>query len=284
MVLEDIMNSMTIFDIGCNNGDDTDFYLKKGFKVVAVDADKSMCEMVSNRFQREIAAGNCVVVHGAFTESGEAVSFYICDQKPDWSSCDPYFVKIGREQGETFREVVVPPVRLRDLVASHGLPYYLKIDIEGMDIVPLRSLLDEAEKPTYVSLEVPDHDLALGLEQLVLLNRLGYTKYYFFNQGLRHRIKAPQPSREGRFAEFHPDYFTTGLFGRDIDGEWMPFDRAVKRFLVLNRLHLRFQNNTWFSKGGQFGGTLVSKIYNRYRRYLLADPVSRWYDLHAKVG
>ena len=28
-----------IFDVGCNNGDDTDFYLRKGFRVVAIDAD-----------------------------------------------------------------------------------------------------------------------------------------------------------------------------------------------------------------------------------------------------
>ena len=51
------MNSNLIFDIGCNNGDDTDFYLRKGFKVVALDADKSLCDEVSKRFVAEIKSG-----------------------------------------------------------------------------------------------------------------------------------------------------------------------------------------------------------------------------------
>jgi FkbM family methyltransferase len=277
------MDGLTIFDIGCNNGDDTDYYLKKGFKVVAVDADKSMCDMVSNRFPDEIKAGNCVVVHGAFSETGTAVTFYICDEKPDWNTCDPYFVEINRKQGVTYRELVVPPVSMRDLIAAYGRPYYVKIDIEGMDIVPLRSLVEETVKPTYISLEVPDHDLTLGLEQFLLLKRLGCEKFYYFNQGMRGSVKTPNPPREGRYAEFEPDRFTTGPFGKDLDEEWISFDRAVQHFLKLNRLHVLFQDNKWFSKNGQFGGTIVSKIYNRYRRHVLGDPVTRWYDLHAKV-
>lgn len=31
-----------IFDIGANNGDDTAFYLKKGFRVVAIEADPAL--------------------------------------------------------------------------------------------------------------------------------------------------------------------------------------------------------------------------------------------------
>ena len=33
-----------IFDVGCNDGQDSDFYLKKGFRVVAVEANPALCE------------------------------------------------------------------------------------------------------------------------------------------------------------------------------------------------------------------------------------------------
>ena len=51
------MEANLIYDIGCNNGDDTDFYLRKGFRVLALDADLSLCDHVLRRFQREVADG-----------------------------------------------------------------------------------------------------------------------------------------------------------------------------------------------------------------------------------
>jgi FkbM family methyltransferase len=276
------MGKATIFDIGCNNGDDAEFYLKKGFKVVAVDADKAMCEAVANRFQDEIKAGTLVVVHGAFSDRPGDLTFYICDEKPDWNTCDPYFVERNEKTGVTYRKVVVPSVSMSELITEHGLPYYVKIDIEGMDIVPLRSLNGEKAMPAYVSIEIAHHDLALGLEQILELNKLGYKKFYYFNQGLRWSVQAPNPPREGVYAEFNPNSVTTGLFGKELDGPWIPFDQAVERLLQINRLHLLFRDNKWFSKDGQFGGTLISKIYNRFRRHVLGDPVA-WYDLHASL-
>lgn len=64
------MTKNVIFDVRCNNGDDTEFYLKKGFRVVAIDADKSMCDAVSRRFSQEIKNGACTVVYGAFSDKG----------------------------------------------------------------------------------------------------------------------------------------------------------------------------------------------------------------------
>jgi len=37
-----------IFDIGANNGDDTAFYLKKGFRVVAIEADPALAQKLND--------------------------------------------------------------------------------------------------------------------------------------------------------------------------------------------------------------------------------------------
>ncbi len=44
-----------IYDLGSHNGQDSEFYLKKGFIVVAVEANPTLCDGLKLRFSREIA-------------------------------------------------------------------------------------------------------------------------------------------------------------------------------------------------------------------------------------
>ena len=140
-----VMNDL-IFDVGCNNGDDTDFYLRKGFRVVAIDADGTLCEQVSQRFAEEIAAGRCEVIRGAVGEkTGEFIEFYICE-RPDWNTCDPAFVERNKLAGVTYHTISVPTVNVAELMETRGVPYYLKIDVEGADAIPLKTLVGERDR------------------------------------------------------------------------------------------------------------------------------------------
>lgn len=40
-----------IFDIGMHNGDDSDYYLKKGFRVIAIEANPTLCALGAARFK-----------------------------------------------------------------------------------------------------------------------------------------------------------------------------------------------------------------------------------------
>lgn len=278
MIMKDL-----IFDVGCNNGDDTDFYLRKGFRVVAIDADQALCEQVSRRFATEVHEGRCEVIHGAVGEkSGEIVTFFICD-RPDWNTCDPAFVQRNEKAGATYRTVTVPTVNVAELVDTRGVPYYLKIDVEGADAIPLRSLVGRSVVPAYASVEIAQHDLREGLEQIRLLKSLGYTQFNFFNQGMRASVKAPNPPREGNYAAFDAKAVTTGLFGKELGGKWMDLAAAERRFAGIHRRHVLFRDHSLYSKNGMFGGTLISKAHNRLRRHVLGDPVA-WYELHARIG
>ena len=42
--------SRLILDLGMNNGDDTAYYLTRGFRVVALDANPALCEGARKRF------------------------------------------------------------------------------------------------------------------------------------------------------------------------------------------------------------------------------------------
>jgi len=278
------MDTNLIFDVGSNNGDDTDFYLRKGFKVVAIDADKSLCDNVSKRFAAQVESGQLEVLYSAVGhETGKVLTFYICDEMTDWNTTDHYFVARNEKAGAKYRQVEVPTVNVADVMETRGTPYYLKIDIEGADAIPLQTMIGLNDIPSYVSIEIAQHDLSEGLEQIRLLKQLGYTQFNFFNQGMRRSVKAPLPALEGNYAAFYPDAVTTGLFGKEIGGEWLDHSAAEKRFVGINRRYRFFRENRFYSKDGQFGGTLISKIHNRFRRHVLGDPVT-WYELHARTA
>ena len=55
-----------IYDFGANNGDDIPYYLMKADEVIAVEANPNLCDLIKNRFPKEIIDGrlkveNCVI-------------------------------------------------------------------------------------------------------------------------------------------------------------------------------------------------------------------------------
>lgn len=48
------MNPKLIYDVGMNNGDDTAYYLWRGFRVVAIEATPELVATAANRFRCEM--------------------------------------------------------------------------------------------------------------------------------------------------------------------------------------------------------------------------------------
>jgi 16S rRNA A1518/A1519 N6-dimethyltransferase RsmA/KsgA/DIM1 with predicted DNA glycosylase/AP lyase activity len=51
-----------IYDVGAHKGEDTDFYLKKGFSVVAIEADPTLFSLLSERFDQHIELGKLTLL------------------------------------------------------------------------------------------------------------------------------------------------------------------------------------------------------------------------------
>ena len=43
-----------IYDIGANNGDNIEYYLKKSDLVVAIEANPVLCQLITNRFSSDV--------------------------------------------------------------------------------------------------------------------------------------------------------------------------------------------------------------------------------------
>jgi len=211
-----------IFDIGANNGDDTAFYLKKGFRVVAIEADPALAQKLYDRFAEDIAAGNVVIEGVGVSDKVSSLEFYV-NSHSEWSS----FVKQGKATQENEFEVIrVPTMPLSTLVQRHGASRYLKIDIEGFEKAALSTLTKDLPLPKYLSFEVnlDRNDL------ITMMSEIGYDAFQLVRQGKPFLTPQPNPAREGDFADIEFNSSMSGCFGRDLEGEWLDLE-AMTAFL-----------------------------------------------------
>jgi len=164
-----------IYDVGMHNGNDTAYYLHKGYRVIAIEANPALVERGERRFATEIAAGKLRILHvGIAAKRGEA-EFYVSKELDLWSSFDR---NIATRDGQDCEAVRVPCIPFSDLVREHGVPFYVKIDIEGGDRLCLSALTADL-CPPYMSVEMAHED---GDEDIRILQALGYTRFRCIRQ------------------------------------------------------------------------------------------------------
>src|SRR6188474_1817321 len=169
--------SKLIFDIGMHTGKDSEFYLKKGFNVIAIEANPKLVEKAKVNFREQIDSGQLVIINKAIAPGNiENIDFYINDDKDDWGTIVPEW---NRSLSSNFYKITVPTTGLEEIIKTYGLPYYMKIDIEGADVLCLKQLLELKKTPDYLSIELltPNNlkDKKVdSLEILIYLYCLGY--------------------------------------------------------------------------------------------------------------
>jgi Methyltransferase FkbM domain len=203
----------------------------------------------------------------------------IADEMTIWSSVDPAF--INRNQGVAYHYVDVPALRFAAVLAEHGVPYFLKVDIEGMDMLPIRALRDVNERPRYVSVEsnVTSNDASFGrvFDELAELWSLGYRAFKYVNQRLLPRVRLPAPPLKGEYVDARFTGHSSGPFGRETPGRWRTAEQALAQAELL-----RFTHNIG-GYGGKWSHTAIGSAYVGARKLLLRREHS-WYDLHARLG
>src|SRR5215472_8444256 len=126
------MQNDLIYDVGLHSGKDTEFYLAKGFRVVAIEANPVLATRCKTKFASQIKEGRLHILQLAIGEQAGNCDFFVCDQHDDWSTIDRRDrLKKEKQDGVTFRTVTVRCASLDTVLLEFGVPYYLKIDIEG---------------------------------------------------------------------------------------------------------------------------------------------------------
>jgi len=200
-----------IYDIGLHVGQDTDFYLKKGFRVVAVEASPVLAKLAAHRFAAAIVAGRLTIVNVGLGRFRGSFPFYVNRVHSEWSSFD----RAVASRGHPVDEVTVPTNTIGAMLKSFGVPYYMKIDIEAYDRFVIEGLEGAAVLPHYLSIENGP------LSQFEMILRLGYRRFKLIEQSSLEKTMAMLPAREGRAAEHCFPHGSSGPFGEEAAGDWL---------------------------------------------------------------
>jgi len=182
-----------IYDIGMNNGDDTAFYLSRGFRVVAIEADPVLAGAARERFRHEVEAGRLTVVNVGIADRDGEAEFWICDTKSEWNSFDR---ASASRNDSSHHSLKIPVKRFASILAEYGVPHFLKVDIEGYDDLCLKDLdtVPLPDRPRFISWENWDESISLADGQargdtaggrgsgLDLASELGYSRFKLIDQ------------------------------------------------------------------------------------------------------
>lgn len=240
------LNPGLIFDLGVNKGEDSAFYLDKGFFVVGVEANPVLADMLAQRFYSEIASGRYTLLNIGIWSDASTLTFYRNLDNDHWSSFDPAY---GCRDGTRFDTVSVPTLPIEALFAAHGVPRYLKIDIEGADKLVLAALQSAAERPTFVSVE------EYGVAAIDDLHAAGYRFFQTVPQSRKTWAVPPDPPREGHLVKKKFNGKDSGLFGEELPDAWLDYAAARAHFIE----NIREEDHTYVGRPGE------------------------WFDVHAKM-
>ncbi len=206
-----------IIDFGMHHGLDTLFYLQKGFKVVAIEANPQMVEIAKETLKQYLKSGQLIIEAVGIGPERGTFKFYRHLENDEWSTFD---AKIASTR-PPHEEIEITCVTPEDIFAKHGIPYYAKIDIEGLDMCVVNAFASIGHQPKTLSVENGPPDTMVGLYNA------GWRKFKFINMREIWRIELPNPPLEGKFVERQFAACSSGPFGEELPGEWLSFHKAM---------------------------------------------------------
>jgi FkbM family methyltransferase len=266
-----------IFDVGMHRGEDTAFYLRKGYRVVGFEANPDLVALNLERFRAEIADGRVTVVSGAIADVAEkTITFYRHPGVSAWGTTKPDWVERNTRLGEASVAIDVPVVSFAEALHEHGMPWYLKIDIEGADRHCLHVLSLFEDHPTFLSIESEKRDWDQLLAEFDVLENLGYDRFAAVQQSsLNRRIRALRTrTLTGAPLRHRFENSASGPFGEDVQ-DWAPRDEVVARYRRIFKEYRLVGDQSLLRRtraGIQFLEGL-GRIVHR--------PLPGWYDTHA---
>ena len=278
-----------IYDVGLHKGEDAEFYLRKGFRVVAFEADPDLIAFCKERLKEFIDQGQLTIVQGAIVdpnligEGHKTVSFYKNSEMSVWGTVRADWVERNARLGTSSSVTEVAAINFADAIRQYGVPYFMKIDIEGCDTVCVSALSEFEERPTYISIESDKTGLGGIKREIDLFTKLGYTSFQAVEQSaIPVSQLPPHPPREGKYVAQRFEEGSSGLFGLDLQDQWRSRHEILRqyRFILLGFFLL---GDDGIMIGWKFRGSdRLRLLAERVVRHFTRAAVPGWYDTHAR--
>ena len=192
------------FDVGANVGNRSDAFLKLGARVIAVEPQKNCADFLKETFgdnENFILINSALAAEKGSTEMLVSNASTLSSMSSEWID---YVQKNNLFEGCTWdQSVTVQTTTLDDLITTHGLPDFCKIDVEGYE-----------------------YEVLMGLSKPIKLISLEYTVGLFEStiKCIRHLAALGQ-------ARFN---YSQGESMSLVLSDWLPADEMIKLLNEMN--------------------------------------------------
>lgn len=167
-----------IFDVGANHGAKTDIFLRLGARVVAVEPDEKSLEILRQRFVNyRLRKMPLCIIGKALSDRDSVENMWIDAPGSAMNTLNRKWADALRTDAKRFGRKIrfdhckaVQTISMEQLTEMHGLPFFVKIDVEGHEPTVLRGM----KRPVpYLSFEVNLPEFrSEGLECVQILEQL----------------------------------------------------------------------------------------------------------------
>jgi FkbM family methyltransferase len=180
-LLPDLRHGDLIFDIGANVGFKTDLFLRLGARVIAIEPDETNQSILKEKFVRfRLVRRPLIIVGKAVSDKSALETMWIDGPGSAVNTLNQKWANTlkGNKARQTYghcgldfaRQKTVETTTVEQLISAHGVPIFIKIDVEGYELNVIRGLQHPVP---YLSFEVNLPEFrSEGLQCVEILARL----------------------------------------------------------------------------------------------------------------
>jgi FkbM family methyltransferase len=165
-----------VFDVGAHVGDRVASFRRLGARVVAVEPQPALAFTLKTLYGRD---KNVTIERKAVGRNPGTLKMMINVDNPTVSTASSAFIDAARDaqgwQGQVWEKSIVVPVTTLDaLIETHGIPAFMKIDVEGFEAEALAGMTRPVEA---LSFEFTTIQRDLAHSCIMRCRTIGFRRY-----------------------------------------------------------------------------------------------------------
>lgn len=210
---QEYMQDALVFDVGANKGNKANALLHLGCSVVCIEPEQKSLDTLHYRFgqNKQVA----IVQKGVSDKEGMMI-LHIQEYRSGYNTLSDKWANVLEQKEHTFEsntahfkeQYDVAITTLEALITEFGRPYYIKIDVEGLELAVIKGLLTripfisfEANLPEFLTETIEIATLINNLSGGQTLFKLGYKEQLLQSDwlSLQELINALQPLKNNGY-------------------------------------------------------------------------------------